>query len=711
VVDEVSARVLHFYVEVARGRGVPREQLFEGVPQVDAVWAGSRRWYDWAAHIQLLDRFEHLLGGPQAAEESARGAYGAHVSAPLRALVAFWGDPRFLYRAGFTWFATWLYRHVRFDYSENPDGSITARLTLPDRYPPSAAFFRMWRGTLRSAPGLLGFCDSDVTSTFESHRAEFVIRVPPTPTGMRSRFRAALRSATGLDPLLGELRRHDEELRGAYEALVRSRQAFLDVSEATPNAVILHRGGSVVYANPAATALFGVPNGESLGKDPLVLRVPMAERAMFETWLNSESPTPLELALERPGGERRLAVLQPGRRVSFDGEPAQLLVAQDVTHARKLEEELRFHERLATLGRLSASIAHELNSPLTYVRGNLELLASRLAGAETAGMARAALDGAERMAAILGQLRPFYAPSPDAAEEADLAEVLDKSLALAHRALVGARVVREWGAAPRVRASPNRLSQVFVNLLTNAGQALHWAGRVRADAQVTVRLGTDAQGLAVAEVEDNGPGLSPKAREHLFEPFFTTKPEGTGLGLSICHRIVGDLGGQITTEPTLGGGACFRVTLPGSQRGAVSRAEQTPRSLRASLGGRPRVLVVDDHPRLVTTTRFLLDECDVEGATSAEEAMAKLGAQAFDAVLCDVRLGERSGIEVYRALEALRPDAGRSVVFMTGGLLEGDERAVLSQLPNPCLEKPFSAEALKAALATVLHPRAELRGN
>jgi signal transduction histidine kinase len=694
-VDEVSARVLHFYVEAARGRGIPRETLFEGLPQLDAVWAGNRRWYDWEVHVRLLDRFEGLLGGPSAAEDVARGGYGAQVSAPLRALVAFWGDPRFLYRAGFTWFAQWLYRHIHFDYREAGNGALEVDLTFPERYRSSLAFFRMWRGTLRSAPRLLGFPDSEVRSTFDAHHAHFSIRVPPAPTGVRARVRAAMRQATGVEPLLGELRRHEEELRTAYEALVRSRQAFLDVSEAAPNAVILHRNGAVVYANPAATALFGVSHWDAFGVDPLALRVAPAERPAFQNWLASDSAAPLELSLERPGGERRLAVLQRGRPVSFDGEPAQMLVAQDVTHARKLEEELRFHERLATLGRLSASIAHELNSPLTYVQGNLQLLMSRLGSSDAAGMTRAALDGAERMASILGQLRPFYARAADSTEQADLAEVLEECVTLTRHALDGAEIVREWGAVPKVKGNAKRLSQVFVNLLTNSGQA---GGK-----RIVLRLATDSNGWAVVDVEDNGPGLPPRARQHLFEPFFTTKADGTGLGLSICHRIVADLGGRISGEDVPGGGALFRVAVPPIALAAPQPAAPDPRPGLAA-GARPRVLVVDDHPRLVTTTRFLLDGCDVEGATSADEAVAKLGTQPFDAVLCDVRLGERSGIEVYRALEALRPEARRSVVFMTGGLLEGEERETLAQLPNPCLEKPFSAEALKAALESVWGP-------
>jgi signal transduction histidine kinase len=667
------------------------------------VWSGNRRWYDWEVHVRLLDRFEELLGGPSAAEDVARGGYGAQVSAPLRALVAFWGDPRFLYRAGFTWFAQWLYRHIRFDYREAGNGTLEADLTLPERYRSSLAFFRMWRGTLRSAPRLLGFPDSEVTSTFDTHHAHFSIRVPPTPTGVRARVRAAMRQATGVEPLLGELRRHEEELRSAYEALVRSRQAFLDVSEAAPNAVILHRNGTVVYANPAATALFGVSHWDAFGADPLALRVPAAERPAFQNWLAGDSLAPLELSLERPGGERRLAVLQRGRQVSFDGEPAQMLVAQDVTHARKLEDELRFHERLATLGRLSASIAHELNSPLTYVQGNLQLLMSRLGSSDAAGMTRAALDGAERMASILGQLRPFYARAAEPSEQADLAAVLAESLDVARSALTNVQIVREWTPAPKVKGSAKRLSQVFVNLLTNSGQA----GAKR----IILRLATDANGWAVVEVEDDGPGLPSRVRQHLFEPFFTTKADGTGLGLSICHRIVADLGGRISGGDAPGGGALFRVTMPVPSQvegPSPSPAAPQPPAVEArpglAAGARPRVLVVDDHPRLVTTTRFLLDGCDVEGATSADEAVAKLGSQPFDAVLCDVRLGERSGIEVYRALEALRPEARRSVVFMTGGLLEGEERETLAQLPNPCLEKPFSAEALKAALESVWGP-------
>src|SRR5262249_24374594 len=148
---------------------------------------------------------------------------------------------------------------------------------------------------------------------------------------------------------------------------------------------------------------------------------------------------------------------------------------------------------------------------------------------------------------------------------------------------------------PEVTLDANQIQQVFVNLINNAAQAIQSRGSGDIG-NVWVRATRWLDGVAVT-IEDDGPGVAPALQAMIFEPFFTTKPEGqgTGLGLSICHGIVAEHGGRITLNPRLGGGAIFRVELPGC---AAPDAE-LPAADAAPQTGRLRILVVDDEPHIL----------------------------------------------------------------------------------------------------------------
>jgi two-component system NtrC family sensor kinase len=228
-------------------------------------------------------------------------------------------------------------------------------------------------------------------------------------------------------------------------------------------------------------------------------------------------------------------------------------------------------EKLATVGRLAASVAHEINNPLAFVRSNLEFLQREVASWPASEDSRKEADeileetraGLERIRQIVSDLRGFSRMDTEEAAECVLADVVTDaarlaSLRLKHVAKLRLDVPREL---PEVQATQRRLAQVILNLLVNAGDALEEA-RVQGG-EVWVRASTEGDSV-VLRVEDNGPGFSPEVLSRLFEAFFTTKgPEkGTGLGLAISRELVERFGGTLTAENRAEGGARLLLRLP-----------------------------------------------------------------------------------------------------------------------------------------------------
>lgn len=211
-------------------------------------------------------------------------------------------------------------------------------------------------------------------------------------------------------------------------------------------------------------------------------------------------------------------------------------------------------ERMATLGRVAAGLAHEIRNPLSSVRMHVQILArSPQVPAETAQLLLSEID---RLDGILSELLTWARPETFSPGPTDLAALAEEALTLmgpqlAHR---GIRIVREIGPVPVIQADRDRLRQVLRNLLANARDALGTGGTL------TLRLRQEGDAVAL-EVADDGPGVPPGIRDRVFEPFVTGRKEGTGLGLTISKGTVEAHGGTIALVPT-NAGSCFRVRLP-----------------------------------------------------------------------------------------------------------------------------------------------------
>ena len=259
----------------------------------------------------------------------------------------------------------------------------------------------------------------------------------------------------------------------------------------------------------------------------------------------------------------------------------ELREAQSRAEQRRLREQLMVAERMASVGTLAASIAHEINNPLSAVVANLELALRRLEGASLSvddlrAELRDAHEAAHLVRQIVRDVRVFSRGGDERPGPVDVRQVLDSTARMAwseirHRA----RLHKQYDDVPPVWATDARLGQVFLNLIINAAQAID-VGRADAN-RVRLATRTDAEGRAVVEVADTGTGIPGEQLQRIFTPFFSTKPPGTGtgLGLSISSRIVKELGGELRIDSRVGRGTTVTVILPpATALGARSAAPQ-----------------------------------------------------------------------------------------------------------------------------------------
>jgi len=240
-------------------------------------------------------------------------------------------------------------------------------------------------------------------------------------------------------------------------------------------------------------------------------------------------------------------------------------------------ERLTHLDRLASLGTMAATMGHEINNPLTYIMSGVQFIERQLqsmASGQPDTRVTAMLEnvaelrvGAERVTNIVRSLRVVSRNDGGATVKLSIRELLSTSATIARGEIrPRARLVEAFGEAPVIEGDEVKLSQVFVNLLVNAAQAI--GDRATDQNEIRVRTSTDERGDAVVEVQDTGSGIPDELRARVFDPFFTTKPvgTGTGLGLFISRGIVEAHGGTLTFESEVGRGTTFRVSLPPAER-------------------------------------------------------------------------------------------------------------------------------------------------
>ena len=385
-------------------------------------------------------------------------------------------------------------------------------------------------------------------------------------------------------------------------------------------------------------------------------------------------------------------------------ERAAVLILDDQTERRRLQEQLIQSEKMSAVGQLISGVAHELNNPLASVLGFADFLIE--SGEAPPGLAeplRVIQQEAQRAAGIVKNLLTFARRQDQERRNVAIGEVLERTVSLLRNQLVQSRVdpvLEIAGGVPEVFGSPNQLQQIFVNLINNAAQAIATTGK---PGTVVIRARPWLEGVAV-DVEDTGPGVPPELAERIFEPFFTTKHEGegTGLGLSICQGLVKEHGGRLSLRPGAQGGAVFTVELPSAPAPAAEGKDPA-----APAPAHARVLVIDDESHILHYMRATLESWGHQVRTTADGAEGlRLALEGTDdLVFTDVRMPGVNGREIYEALRRRAPAMAKRVVFATGDTVAGDTLAFLEATGRPVLTKPFKLAELRSTLAGALAAR------
>ena len=536
---------------------------------------------------------------------------------------------------------------------------------------------------------------------------------------LRHAVARALRQADDRRIAESVLRARDEHDR----ELVSERRLLDAALNAAANAmVITDRAGSIVWVNPAFTALTGYGWDEAIGRnhrdmvksgahDPAFYEGLWKVIAAGDVWRG-------EMINRRKDGTRyhEAQTITPVRDAS--GAISHFIaIKRDLTERRQLEAQFRQSQKMEVIGQLAGGVAHDFNNLLTVIHGYARFITGDAGGGTEGhnGHVDEIIKAAERAAQLTKQLLAFSRRQVMETSTFDVNELIGQLGKMLQR-LIGEHIeVRVPSARERllVTADRGQLEQVLMNLAVNAKDAMP-AGGVLEFRTSLVDAGADgplpeaakAGPYVAIAVSDSGTGMSEEVRARVFEPFFTTKPpdRGTGLGLSTVYGIVTQSGGHVVVSSQLGSGSTFTVFLPQASK----QAERTPVPVAPPQpkphGGDEVVLLVEDEEpvRMLAGTLLKRGGYSVVEATRPAEAT-----QVFerleggvDLLVTDMVMPGGTGAELFLALIEKR--AGLRVVFMSGYPEDPALESILSQAGTTFLAKPFTAERLMRTVREVL---------
>ena len=533
-----------------------------------------------------------------------------------------------------------------------------------------------------------------------------------------------------------------ERLQAQHETLqdeARSQLHLLATCIAHLNDVVMitepdpdhPEGHRIVFVNEAFTRVTGYTIAEVIGRGPKLLQGAETDATVLRRVgdsLRKWQPVRAEVLNYSKSGEpywiemEIVPVKDPSGAVTH-----WVSVERDVTARRaseetrrSLEQQVRESQKMEAIGTLAGGIAHDFNNILGAILGSVTLARGDLARGQPVGERIEQIGrSASRARSLVQQILTYSRRQQQLRIAQDLRSLVDEAAQLL-RATVPASVELhcQLPAQPViVEVDATELTQVLMNLGTNAWQALHdGAGQVVMGLEI--EHGATGRAAAVTDdvtrahlwVSDTGCGMTPATVSHIFEPFFTTKPvgEGTGLGLSVVQGIVRSHGGVIHVDSQLGIGTTFHIRLPLAQQAGADASASNPfvdaRSM--PMGRGERVLYLDDDEVMRTVASALLQSWgyEVTAVQSALQALTVVRAEPreFDLVITDFNMPGMSGIEMLRELRQIKP---RLPVILTSGFINETMREqALGAGARGVIRKENLHEELAAAVSSILAP-------
>jgi signal transduction histidine kinase/ActR/RegA family two-component response regulator len=432
----------------------------------------------------------------------------------------------------------------------------------------------------------------------------------------------------------------------------------------------------------------------------------------------TEPKTGAEPAGTQPAG---LPDSQPGPLRPVAWPPSPLAHAAELADRDRLQQELVQAQKMEAIGQLVSGVAHELNNPLAAIVAFSQLIRRdpRLPD-DLRHDADLLVQEADRTRRIVQNLLDFARQRPPERHPTPLRALIKSVLDLQAYSINASRIEVELDIepdVPPVSLDRPQMQQVLLNVTLNAIQAMHTASD---HGRLSIQVGTRGKGakrVARISITDDGPGVADEHRDRLFVPFFTTKEpgEGTGLGLPVSFGIVAAHGGHLRHEPGPDGrGTTFVIELPisASTPGTVGETTE-PRDAGADApiepaidpsAPRPRVLVLDDEPSIRHFLTKALQNAGFEAVLAADgrEALTLLADGPVDAMMSDHRMAGMTGVQVFEAAIAIRPELAGRFVFMSGDVLNPELRDFAEAHHIGLLAKPFDLDTVGRTLRTLV---------
>ena len=491
-----------------------------------------------------------------------------------------------------------------------------------------------------------------------------------------------------------------EESQHLLQAITDNSTALITVTDPENRFLLI---------NKSFEAVLGRPQSEALGQTPadvLPGEIASIYALMTKTAWETRHVVDRELSFSVDNELRTyFAVAFPLGR-----EPSESfgvgVVATDLTDAKHaqetrqhLEAQVQHTQKLESLGLMAGGIAHDFNNILTSLLGNTELaLNYSPEGSRTSAYLEKVVAGTKQAANLTNQMLAYAGKASFHQEAIDL-NVLVQEMAELVRVSIPKKI-NFWTELSTeravIQANRGQLSQLVMNLITNAGEAI---GDQSGD--VTVRTQADGEAVRL-EISDTGSGMDEQTRERIFDPFFSTKGPGRGLGLAAVQGIVKSAGASLRVESAPSRGSLFEVDFPAAK--LTPAADDAPEPVSKTEQWQGTILVVDDEPVVREMARELLEVAgfDVIEASDGHEAVDRFRSQgdAIDAILLDMTMPGMNGAEALAEIRKMEPHAR---VILTSGYDGQDTVASLSGAEGVAfLQKPYRARTLIAKLASVL---------
>jgi PAS domain S-box-containing protein len=423
-VREVSGNAVRSTLEVLDEAGIDLTPLIARLPVSLEVLRSAAR-IDWDVWVTFVEGLDALYGDRLSIEEIGTRAVRAPSFKFLRLVGQLVVSPRQLYDVASRMVAPAMFSNVTVTLEWLPSGRLVMTGEIAPGYRESKAFFRLCHANVIASTRLLDLPSSSVVEETIMPRRSRLVLLPPRSHTLAARLRRRARSVLAIRDAFRVVARQQEDLEGSLAALRTSREELRQLVERLPDGVMLHRGGTITWTNAAMRTLMGVERADQVVGRSILDFVPDQDRpslfpAIAQPARVDEGGT--EYRLLRADGQLRRVIASTVPNIELDGAPARLVVLRDVTEQYRMQEQLALGDRMASLGRLAAGVAHEINNPLAYVHASLEVAARQLAGLgdprtpKIADAIARAQDGAERVRGIVRDLKMLSRPDDEPTE-------------------------------------------------------------------------------------------------------------------------------------------------------------------------------------------------------------------------------------------------------------------------------------------------------